>query len=161
VAASGSPAKRRRARPERVRERAVDAVAAWVSYQLIGGTQAAERHDIARRTLYRRLDEVEADPALLAAARARLAEQKANGSERLAEVNDAAIEALLGRIRSGRLHPRHLVAIATATAAVRSPSQGRGGSALEVPSILATPREAGAEDDAAETPPDPAPEVDE
>jgi hypothetical protein len=44
----------------------------WVTYQLAGATVAAAQHECGRRTVYRWIDRVEADPALVADGRARL-----------------------------------------------------------------------------------------
>lgn len=129
-------------RPQRSSPRApgrVDAVAVWVTYQLVGGVRAAERHDLARRTLYRVVADVEASPEKLAAAQAQLVAQRAEAAKRQAEVEDAARELLLARIRAGTLHPRHLVALVTAGGKA-SPGGGAPRAAMELPAFLTTPR---------------------
>jgi hypothetical protein len=141
VAGRGKPCAKPPQRPQRSSPRApgrVDSVAVWVTYQLVGGVRAAERHDLARRTLYRVVAEVEADPAKLAAAQAQLLAQREAVAKRQAEVEDAARELLLARIRAGTLHPRHLVALVTAGG--RPSPGGAPRAAMELPSFLTTPR---------------------
>lgn len=122
----------------------VDPVAVWVTYQLIGGTLGAERHDISRTTLYRCVREVDADPARVEVARAALAEQRRDQERRRVEVVDAAHEALLARIRTGKLHSRHLVALALS--GVMAPAAHGKKQSIEAPACLTTPREDSGED---------------
>jgi hypothetical protein len=110
----------------------------WVTYQLIGATQAAQVHDIARRTVYRCVEDVEGNETTLAAARARLDAQREQREARLAAVTDAAVEALVARIKSGRVHTRYLVGLVAPQGAKTS---GPGKVALEVPTFMTTPRE--------------------
>ncbi len=141
MAARGKPCSKP-LRPQRSSPRAparVDALAVWVTYQLVGGVRAAERHDLGRRTIYRVIAEVEADPAKLAAAQAQLIAQRDAASKRHAELEDAARELLLARIRAGTLHPRHLVALVMASGR-SSPGGGGPRASMEIPSFLTTPR---------------------
>lgn len=135
------PKPRRPQRRTRKGEERVDALAVWVTYQLVGATQCAERHDVARRTVYRCVDEVEGDPARLDAARKALAAQRADATARQSEVTDAAREALLAKIRGGRVPSRVLARLVLAGAPAQAP--GGGPSAMQVPAFFTKPRTEG------------------
>ncbi len=129
-----TPKKRAATKPRRER-RHHDAVAVWVTYQLVGASAAAVVHDCARRTVYRCVDDVENDPAVLATARARLEAQRAATEDRTAQLMDAAREALHARIKAGKVPTRWLVALVAPAGG--KPSQGAHG--LEVPSFITAP----------------------
>ena len=131
------PKPRRPQRRTRKGEERTDAVAVWVTYQLVGATQCAERHDVARRTVYRCVDEVEGDPARLDAARKALEAQRADAARRQGEVLDAAREALLSKIRGGRVPSRVLARLVIAGAPAASTG---GASAMQVPAFFTKPR---------------------
>lgn len=136
------PKPRRPQRRTRKGEERTDAVAVWVSYQLVGATQCAERHDVARRTVYRCVDEVEGDPARLDAARKALEAQRADSARRQGEVLDAAREAMLAKIRAGRVPSRVLARLIGAGASAAASSGGP--SAMQVPQFFTKPRVEGA-----------------
>ena len=123
-------------REPRREPRHVDAVAVWVTYQLVGGTQTSAVYDVGRRTVYRCLDDVESDATKLETAKAQLAAVKAEQADRLAHVVAAATEALVARIRGGKVHTKYLVEL------VQPQGTQKGGTAaLQVPAFMVTPRE--------------------
>lgn len=152
--AHNGPPKRRPPKPKKgsVREAGLGpdfAVRVWCSFKQVGATAAGFLHDINPSTVYLYAREVDADPVLLERARAALAEQQQATERRNAELIDAAREALLARIREGRVVSKHLVALVGLTVPSGAPKGGaRPGSSLEVPAILARPRE-GTDDDVA------------
>lgn len=129
-------ARSRGSREPRREPRHVDAVAVWVTYQLVGGTQTSAVYDCGRRTVYRCLDDVERDAAKLAEAKARLVALKTEQADRLGHVVAAATEALVARIRGGKVHTKYLVELVQPQGA-----QKGGGAALQVPAFMVTPRE--------------------
>lgn len=131
------PKPQRPQRRTRKGEERTDAAAVWVTYQLVGATQCAERHDVARRTVYRCVDEVEASASRLAAARALLEAQRADVARRQGEVLDAAREALLAKMRAGRVPSRVLARLVIAGAPALA---GSGASVMVVPSFFTKPR---------------------
>lgn len=132
-----APAKKTRT-PRRA-ARHVDDVLVWVSYQLIGATQAAAVHDTARTTVYRCVNDVEADHAKFAEAKAKLKAQQEAREQRLLLVTDTATEALIGMIKKGKVKPNLLVEIVIPQGPSRAPGGG-GGHALQVPSFMVEPR---------------------
>jgi transposase len=108
----------------------------WVTYQLAGATVAASQHECGRRTVYRWIDRVEADPSLLADGRSRLEARRKARDERNEVVRDAAREALLARITEGRVSTKYLAQLVLPETA---PARGAT-TALQVPAFMTTPR---------------------
>jgi transposase len=136
-----SPTKKATAKKPRTPRRDtrhVDDVLVWVTYQLIGATQAATIHDVARTTVYRCINDVEADAAKLAEAKAKLKAQQEAREQRLMLVTDTATEALIGMIKQGKVRPSLLVEIVIPQGPPRA--AGNGGHALQVPSFMTVPR---------------------
>lgn len=136
MARAGSPNSKRKPSTgcrDRIRGDAVDV---WVTYQLAGATVAAAQHECGRRTVYRWIDRVEADPALVADGRARLEARRKARDERNEVVRDAAREALLARITEGRVSTKYLAQLVLPETA---PARGAT-TALQVPAFMTVPR---------------------
>lgn len=114
-----------------------DAVDVWVTYHLVGAPTTAKLLECGRRTVYTHLAAVEADPVLLEEGRARLKARREARDERIAQVVDAAQEALMARIRENKVPVRYLIELTMPRGA--APSKG-GGSALQVPAFMTEPR---------------------
>lgn len=108
----------------------------WVTYQLAGAAVAAELHEVARRTVYRLVDATERNAALLLRAKQELERRRAEDDARAKDLRAAAQEALIARVRAGKLHAKYLVQLA----GVAQPTSSKTKAALEVPAYLTAPR---------------------
>lgn len=117
--------------------RRYDPVEVYLTRCAVGATLAGKLHRLPRRTVYNACAAVEADDALMARADVTRAKIQTAHESSLAALHADAITALRARIAAGSIPPQHLVAI---LAALGSGSRGGNKTALEVPTILGTPR---------------------